>query len=147
MKLFTIILITSALSLVAAACGGAESIDIGSSEGGGDTLSFGDSDTVCQSVELRNDEGDEALLTSAQDCFLAERQAGNDVVVDINARSADGDPILHRFMFDAAPDVVTIIVDNRLDEFGSDRGITVEECASVVETNWLLEGVDCTPAV
>ena len=144
MKIATTILTGFAIALVAAACGAGAAV---SQQFEDDTLSFGDSDTVCESVELSNDEGDAALLASAQDCFLAEYEAGTTVTVDLNVPTADGDLILHRFIFDAGPDVVTIIVDNRLDEFGADRGITIEECASVVETDWLLEGVDCEPAV
>lgn len=144
MKAVTTILIGFAIALVASACGGDAAVSQRSED---DTLSFGDSDTVCESVQLANDEGDEALLASAQDCFLAQYEAGNTVTIDLNVPTADGDLILNRYMFDAGPDVVTIIVDNRLDEFGSDRGVTVEECASVVETDWLLEGVDCEPAV
>lgn len=118
-----------ALGLVASACGAS-----------GETVSFGSQDTTCQSVELRNDDGDADLQSSAQDCFIEEFEAGRAVTVDLNIPTADGDPIFNRFAFDG--ETVLLVTDSRLDEFGSD-GVRAERCRSVELAGRVITGVDC----
>ncbi len=104
---------------------------------------FGAADTTCTSVELTNDDGDDALLREAVACLMAEIEADRSVTVDIVVPTAEGDPIFHRFAFDGA--ATLLVVDSRADTYG-DGMVRATRCAVV---RWdgvsLPEGVDCVP--
>lgn len=103
---------------------------------------FGGNDTICPSTTLRNELDDETVVATAVDCFMAAYEAGTPLVWDLSRPTVEGDPIYHRFFFDG--ESVTIVVDNRLDAFGSPQ-IDARSCGSVVRGAGMPEGIDCTP--
>lgn len=104
---------------------------------------FGGNDDQCASVTLANEPGDDALRQEALDCFFAEYDAGNPVVVDLAIPTVEGDLVYHRYAFDGS--ATTIVVDYRLDAFSGGGGVDARTCAAVEPGDFLPTGIDCTP--
>lgn len=103
---------------------------------------FGGNDDQCPSTTLSNDPTDQAMLSAAVDCFFAQYEAGRPVVWDLDAPTVEGDAIRHRFAYDGAD--VTIVIDNRLDSFGSPV-VDAQICADIERTTFIPVGVGCAP--
>ena len=125
------------LILVAAACGSTAA----QPSRFGDSAPFGSNDDQCVSARLLNEPGDEAILATAVDCFLAEYDAGRPVTVDIDVPTVEGDSIFHRYGYDG--EATLIVEDARADEYGTGY-IRARTCVRVERTDWLPEGYDCT---
>lgn len=101
---------------------------------------FGANDDQCQSTILRNESTDQDKVTVGAECFLAELEAGNPVVWDLNQPTVEGDPIFIRHFFDG--ESIWILTDDRADEFGSGR-TTSQRCESAELSNWGVAGASC----
>lgn len=125
-------------ALLLTACG---SDDIGDDEPES-AVSFGGEDQQCPSVKLANEADDQQVLQEAIKCFLAVMESGDPIVMDVDRPTVEGDSIFYRYDFDGAS--VLLVRDTRLDTFGA-GAVEAERCESIVSTNGLPEGVQCTP--
>lgn len=105
-------------------------------------ISFGAQDEKCDSTKLRNELDDQPRLEAATNCFLAEVEAGNPIVIDIDQPTVEGDSVLLRYAFDG--ESFLLVQDTRLDTFGA-GSVDAQRCQSVKPTGWLPDGVDCEP--
>ncbi len=123
------------ITLMASACGG-ESSTVSS-----DQVAFGADDTECASVELAGDAEDRSPIQASVVCLLSQIEAGNPVVVDFSLGTADGDQIFTRYDYDG--DVILIVSDDRLDEFGS-GSVAAAVCESLVaNSSTVPDGAEC----
>lgn len=101
---------------------------------------FGAADTVCDSIEVRDENADQANVQNAISCLMAEMEAGRAVTVDIKFPAPGGAAIYTRYDFDG--ERVWVIQDDRLDAFSANT-VQSEKCTRLVPTDWLPVGVDC----
>jgi len=101
---------------------------------------FGANDTVCVSVELKNELNDDGLRAEAFSCFMDEYDAGRAVVVDMSVPTVEGDPIFERYATDG--NRVTLVIDTRLDAYGAGE-VLAQACAGAEWNGKFINGVDC----
>ncbi|MGI9606470.1 MAG: DUF4362 domain-containing protein [Acidimicrobiales bacterium] len=134
------------LVLVAiAACGSGDPVTTDGGDGADISVSetersFGANDNQCTSVRLKNEVEDEAVRAEALECFFGEYDAGTPVIVDLAIPTVEGDDLYHRYDYDGSS--VLIVIDTRLDEFGS-GGVSAQRCTAVEPGRFLPEGVEC----
>ncbi len=104
---------------------------------------FGAQTEPCQPTELTNSAEDEQRVENGAECFMAEYEAGREVVWDVLSLTVEGDPIPTRYEFNG--ETVTITRDASRDEFGP-GGVDEQRCNGVRRTDRLPEGIDCDPA-
>lgn len=105
------------------------------------TKVFGEHRGPCAPTVLNNGPDDQQTLSAGSACFLAEYDAGRPVIWDVLVPTVEGDPIVSRYDYDGT--AITITTDYTFDNFGS-GGVIAERWASVLSTNWLPDGYDCT---
>ncbi len=105
------------------------------------TKKFGNHAGPCVPTVLTNGNDAQPILAAGVACFFAEYEAGRAVVWDVSAATVEGDPIVSRYDYAGTTTIIT--TDYTFDHFGS-GGVTEQRCTSVVPTEWLPVGADCS---